>query len=211
MRIPEGMTEDEVMIVIDRVVNRFVRKFPFGCYDRNDIRQQARMIAVDGMDRYDASRPLENFLQVHINFRLINFKRNNFERPNKPCIGCKHYDPKELKTKSQCLAFEDKMECKLWNSWVTRNTAKRNLMRPIDLSEVVIDSHEQFVSDNNKPDDYLIRDELKNLIDRLLPMELREDYLKMIGGMKLSKNKQMVVRNAITTILRQERYGEEDD
>ena len=37
---------------------------------------------MDAMERYDEIRPLENFLSTHIKNRLINFKRDNYYRPD---------------------------------------------------------------------------------------------------------------------------------
>jgi hypothetical protein len=38
---------------------------------------------MDAMDRYDESRPLENFLAVHVKNRLNNFKRDKYYRQQK--------------------------------------------------------------------------------------------------------------------------------
>ena len=38
------------------------------------------MMGVEGLDRYDSNKPLENFMYAHINNRLKNFKRDNYYR-----------------------------------------------------------------------------------------------------------------------------------
>jgi DNA-directed RNA polymerase specialized sigma subunit len=82
MKIPKGMTEAEVIQVINKVVERQAAKFRFGYYEIEDMQQEAFIIAMDALERYDEKRPLENFLAVHVNNRLKNFKRDNFYRMN---------------------------------------------------------------------------------------------------------------------------------
>ena len=67
------MTEKEVTETITKIANRYAYKFQFGYYTPDDIRQEAFIIAMDALDRYDESRPLENFLAVHVKNRLNNF------------------------------------------------------------------------------------------------------------------------------------------
>ena len=68
------MTEQEVLAVIEKIANRYCHKFKFGYFTAEDIKQEAFIIAVDALDRYDERRPLENFLSSHVKNRLINFK-----------------------------------------------------------------------------------------------------------------------------------------
>jgi len=82
MKIPKGMTEQQVIETITKVADRQAAKFRFGYYEVEDMRQEAFIIAMDALDRYDEKRPLENFLAVHVNNRLKNFKRDNFYRMN---------------------------------------------------------------------------------------------------------------------------------
>ena len=80
MKIPKGMTEQEVTETIERVASRYAYKFQFAYYTPDDIKQEAFLIAMEALERYDSSRPLENFLAVHIKNRLNNFKRDKFYR-----------------------------------------------------------------------------------------------------------------------------------
>lgn len=73
-------TEEEIVETIDRVIKRYVDRFTFGYYDYDDIYQEAFIIAMDGLKRYDESRPLENFLSIHVRNRLITFIRDNYYR-----------------------------------------------------------------------------------------------------------------------------------
>lgn len=83
MKIPKGMTENEVVQVIQKVSNRLSGKFVFGFYDREDLEQEAFIMALSALDNYDQEQgPLENFLHVHLSNRLKNFKRDKFFRIN---------------------------------------------------------------------------------------------------------------------------------
>ena len=72
------MTEQEVLQKINIVVNRIAPKYTFNGYDVDDIKQEAFIICMDALDRYDELRPLENFLSVNLSNRLKNFVRDNY-------------------------------------------------------------------------------------------------------------------------------------
>jgi RNA polymerase sigma factor (sigma-70 family) len=78
MKIPRNMTEQQVLDVITAVVNRIAPKYTFQGYEIEDIKQEAFLICMDALDRYDQKRPLENFLSVHLSNRLKNFIRDNY-------------------------------------------------------------------------------------------------------------------------------------
>ena len=73
MNIPKNMTREEVLDKINLVVNRISPKYTFHGYDLDDIKQEAFMICMDALNRYDQKRPLENFLSVNLSNRLKNF------------------------------------------------------------------------------------------------------------------------------------------
>lgn len=78
MKIPRNMTEQQVIDQINIVVNRISARYTFHGYEVDDIKQEAFIICMDAMERYDHNRPLENFLSVHLSNRLKNFVRDNF-------------------------------------------------------------------------------------------------------------------------------------
>lgn len=82
MKIPKNMTYDQVMKQIEIVVNRIAPKYTFNTYDVDDIKQEAFIICMDALERYDQKRPLENFLSVHLSNRLKNFVRDNYYTKN---------------------------------------------------------------------------------------------------------------------------------
>src|SRR5437763_58309 len=95
MNFPHGLTEDVVLAAIDNAVNVLARSFRFGIYDVEDIKQEARIMGLEAVPRWDRKRPLENFLYSHIRNRLINFKRNKFRRNDPPCPKCHQGVPHE--------------------------------------------------------------------------------------------------------------------
>ena len=78
MKVPKNMTTEQVMKTIQTVVNRIAPKYTFNTYDVDDIKQEAFIICMDALERYDQKRPLENFLSVHLSNRLKNFVRDNY-------------------------------------------------------------------------------------------------------------------------------------
>ena len=78
MNLPENMTKQEVLEKIHLVVNRIAPKYTFHGYDVEDIKQEAFIICMDALNRYDQKRPLENFLSVNLSNRLKNFVRDNY-------------------------------------------------------------------------------------------------------------------------------------
>ena len=60
MKIPKGMTAFEVLAVINKIVID-MRTNLIWLPRTDDIRQEAFIIAVDALNRYQEGRPLENF------------------------------------------------------------------------------------------------------------------------------------------------------
>ena len=78
MLIPSNYSEQEVIDIIDNIANRLCYKFKFGYHTADDMKQEARVFAWQGLEKYDGERPLENFLSVHLSNRLKNFVRDNY-------------------------------------------------------------------------------------------------------------------------------------
>tara|TARA_R110001592_G_scaffold133324_1_gene348495 strand:+ start:135 stop:650 length:516 start_codon:yes stop_codon:yes gene_type:complete len=80
MKIPSNLSEQEVISTITKVARKLAPKYVFASYEVEDIEQEAFLMGVEGLKRYDTSKPLENFMYTHINNRLKNFKRDNYYR-----------------------------------------------------------------------------------------------------------------------------------
>lgn len=130
MKIPSNHTEQSTLNAIEVVVNRLSFLFLFGFHQIEDIKQEARIIAIDGLERYDEKRPLENFLWTHVKNRLGNFKRNNWERLSKPCLECPFhaYDPELKESHSGCKLHSDLWNCEPYRKWFSKTAAKKNII-----------------------------------------------------------------------------------
>ena len=183
--LPNGVTEEEFLLVLDDISKRLGHKFKFGYHDFDDMKQQAAIFALEGLERYDRSRPLENFLWTHVRNRLFNYKRDNYQRPDKPCLTCPLYDPHCHKSTSECTEFSNKNDCELYSSWFNRNSNKKNIMKPIGIEN----GEDYGGKHHTKGDisDLALNQEIIDLLDEKIPHTHRESYLKLRYGEKLNK------------------------
>ncbi len=205
------MEEHEVVVILDRIANRFASKFKFGYHDADDMKQQARLFALEALPRYSKDKgPLENFLSVHVRNRLINFKRDNYHRFQAPCIQCPFYDPNNLKSTNQCAEFIDKMECDKWRQWILRNDSKRSIMAPATSENTdYLFVHE--ASAKTSVSDIVANKELLEYIDENLPVELRSDYLRLKENLAVSKHRKNKVREAVLKIIEEADGGQNEE
>jgi len=87
MKIPKGMTEQQVIDQINIVIKRIAPRYTFYGYTVDDIKQESFIICMEALNRYDQKRPLENFLSVNLSNRLKNFVRDHhfvgYENPER--------------------------------------------------------------------------------------------------------------------------------
>src|SRR5690554_1663002 len=98
MQLPQGITEQDFINMTDKIVKSIASKFRFGYHSNEDMMQEGRFIAIKAINsgKFDESKgKLESFLWSEIRNKLSNFKRDNYERPDLPCLNCplKAYDP----------------------------------------------------------------------------------------------------------------------
>lgn len=157
MKIPKNMTEQQVIDQINIVVNRVASKYTFHGYEVDDIKQEAFIICMDALSRYDNKRPLENFLAVHLSNRLKNFIRDNFYTKGE------EEKKKVLKPKSLCN--EDFAPC--------RNYETLDADEKLDAQQI------QAILDKHLPASYRA-DYLKLINNVYVPKKRREDVLSLI-------------------------------
>ena len=174
-----GICEESFIEACNKITKKLSYKFKFGYHDVDDMKQQATIFALEALDRYDKSRPLENFLWTHVRNRLFNYKRDNYQRPDKPCATCQLLDHNLKKSVSGCQKYENKMECELYKQWSDRNDRKKNLVQ----SSVQID--EEKTSNNLDYFDMLSNNEIIEFLDQNLNYEYREIYLRLKNGDKV--------------------------
>ena len=154
MKIPKNLSREEVIHQIHTVVNRIAPKYTFTGYEVDDIKQEAFIICVDALERYDHNRPLENFLSVHLSNRLKNFVRDNFYTKNED-------DKKKILSPKQ-LSYED---------YVPEESIDND--SSIDAKEM------QKIIDKYLPCDYR-SDYLKIISDVYVPKKRRDDVILKI-------------------------------
>ena len=78
MRIPKNMSKEDTVNTITLVVERIAPKYTFPNFDVDDIKQEAFIICIEALERYDNKRSLENFLSANLSNRLKNFVRDRY-------------------------------------------------------------------------------------------------------------------------------------
>jgi DNA-directed RNA polymerase specialized sigma24 family protein len=184
--------ENELLQVIDTITKKLAYKFKFGYHDIEDMKQQISIFALEGIKNYDHKRPLENFLWTHVRNRLFNYKRDNYQRPDKPCYTCPLYE----KISKNCTKYSDKNNCELFSSWSERNSNKKRLMHLTTIDE--IKNYGNIFSDTLLSHE---NQEIIAILDEKLSGDIRLIYLKLKGGDKINKQDQIKLYNKIKEIL----------
>jgi hypothetical protein len=193
MKIPDGYTEQEVIDIIDSISCKLSGKFKFGYYELEDIKQEAALFAWQGLENYDGVRPLENFLWIHIRNRLYNLKRNNYCRPEKPCDNCPYNA--YIKKNDECSKYSSMKECSIYLKWFKRNQTKKNLMSTKSSDLPILE-------DKKHINDEIFSKEIYNIVDSSIPISLREDWIRFVNKINISKNKRKILMKHIYQILK---------
>lgn len=193
--------ETEFLNIVDIIAKKLAYKFKFGYHDFNDMKQQISIFALEGLKNYDHKRPLENFLWTHVRNRLFNYKRDNYQRPDKPCLTCPLYDSKCKKSVSGCLEYENKNDCELYSCWTNRNNIKKNLMHLTTIDEIK-DYGAAFTTKHQSLFENISNGEILQLIESNLSGEERVTYLKIKDNIKVNKKDITKLVNKIKEIVK---------
>lgn len=178
---------------IQKVCKRLAQKYRFGFYDVEDIEQEAFIMALSALPKYNKEiSSLETFLYIHISNKLKTFKRDHYLRIDFTCSYCGRKDP----------------ECEHCQKREWKHAAKKHLMEPIDIDNVNGDTERNM----HVNADFLIDvelSELLSLINQNLDIHLREDYLKMLEGITIPKHKREIIETRIFDILEDNGYYHE--
>lgn len=185
MFIPEGKTEAEVLEVIQAVAEQLCGILKIPGYTKEDMAQEGRLLAIEALPSYDGVRPLAPFLYIHVHNRLCNLFRNKVRRNDPPCIACHFGEP--------CEGAFTEGGCPAYRNWRSRQDAKSGLMSPGPIYE----------HDVERPsgEEEVERRELLGKIEGGMPADLRADYLRMLAGVKLTRDREERVLAAIRGIL----------
>jgi len=198
--------EEDFLKALDTISKKLIYKFKFGYHEIEDMKQQAAIFALEGLENYDNKRPLENFLWTHVHNRLFNFKRDKYFRPDNVCTTCPFYDPKNLKSNNQCAKFKNKNDCDIYSQWQSRNQTKKNLMKPINID------HEQnsHIEQSHNFTNLLSNSEILSIIENNIDTKYRETYLRLKGGAKVQKQDLIKLQSHIAHILHNLNINMED-
>ena len=200
--LPEGFTEQQVLDAIENAVRILAPSFTFGIYALDDIKQEARVMGLEALARYDPrpgpdgrpTRPLENFVYIHIRNRLCNLVRKKLRRSDAPCAVCH-------RAVGNRTEHPDGRFCQKYLAWKKRNDGKANIMCPLDLEHVADERERSTRVESDVESDASVSEALR-LVDEHLPVELRATYLQMRAGQSVPKARRLVVENAVRDILR---------
>lgn len=196
-QIKKEISEEEFLSTIDIISKKLAYKFKFGYHEIEDMKQQISIFAIEGLANYDHKRPLENFLWTHVRNRLFNFKRDNYQRPDKPCNSCPLFRPNNISFPSSCAKYSDTTECQEYSTWSKRNNSKKNLM----YLNTVDDIKEYLGNYNYDHVEAVSNNEILNIIEEELFGEARKVYLKLKNGLKISKSETLLLINEIKEII----------
>lgn len=188
------------MQVLDNISKRLCYKFKFAYHDINDMKQQAAIFALEGLKKYDGKRPLENFLWTHVRNRLFNFKRNNYQRPDKPCFSCPLFDKLYSCSDNQCKEYKNKLDCELYAAWSKRNESKKNIIQPLYIEDNNVNESNQSLLET------IENKEILDFLDNNVKCEFREAYLKLKHGIKVPKLNLDKLKQHISDLLRSDEW-----
>lgn len=198
--LPNGVSTEEFLLVLDNISKRLANKFRFAYHSIEDMKQQAAIFALEGLKNYDNKRPLENFLWTHVRNRLFNYKRNNYQRPDKPCLTCPLFDKYCKVSTNQCSKYTNKDDCELYVAWSKRNDTKKNIIQPS-----YIENNTQLSPSLHNPS-LLENQELVKFLDTYIQSEYRETYLKLKHGNKITKNDMTKLKNHILQLMEENNW-----
>jgi hypothetical protein len=160
MKIPEGLTEQEVVTIMQTASFRIAPRFKFGYLKADDLIQQGIMECIKVINA-DKFRPIEgkclkrqlyNFLATHIRNRMSNYRRQ---------YSFRYANPESVS-----------------------NLRKFNLMHPLQIHSAGLTNSEMF-SEENTIDDDIDHSALIEKIRANLDVNMLKDYLKWSNGVKL--------------------------
>lgn len=199
MYIPPNLTEEQVVKTITTVAKRLFKTFRFGYQEQEDFVQQAVIIVITSncLQKYDPKQPLENFLSRVLRNRFYNFKRDNFARPDPPCVRC---PLKAFIAPDTCTAYDDKEECDFYARWLNDNASKKNIINPTDIGNV---SHEKEKNMSYKTDfvNTLMSNELRDYIMTFLSVPGRKTFIMMINNAFVPAKQRNALREEVSEIL----------
>lgn len=187
MKLPTFVTEEQFVSAFENVIHKLTSKFTFHVYDKDDIYQEAFIIAAEGVFNYNPNLgvPLESFLYTHLRNRLNNFRRNNYLRRETNCQECRKHN-------TTCQRCEQREKLNLTKKSILEPSSIENSNHP--LSE-------------NKLDEQIDMQILLDKIIEKLPVDLVQDFYKIRDGVRINSNKKKRILELIREIAEEIDYA----
>lgn len=200
MKLPKGWSEQQFLDEVEQVVRLLAPDFKTYQDDIEDVKQDARMWAIEGVRRYDPAKgKLAGFLYTHIKNRLSNMRRKQYYCGECPCNLCKGGQPGGTR-------HEDRQFCEVYLAWIAKNNSKQNVVTPTSLSNTDDDTEEALWLEYDFSGNLALSEALEK-IDVELPFAMRATYLQMREGIKnINRDAREAVMDKIREIL-----GDKDD
>lgn len=199
MRQLSKISEGELIAVLYEVARKVAPKFTFGYFKLEDIIQEAVLMGIEALPRYDEERPIKNFLYIHMRNRLDNLMRNKFFRDECPCNVCRNCPDGETQ-------HDDGHYCDKFKKWLELNCTKASLMSPLGLLRLNA-NEERHVESERCP---LTYKEIIALLTDNFPTLLRADYLKLQDGLTIPDDRRELVAEETRRILAKFNISESD-
>lgn len=172
---------NEQLNTIIKVSRQTAKRYTFPGHTVEDMVQVGILKGLEGLSRYDANLPFENFIRTHIRNRLSNYKRDNY---------CRQEKVKDA-TKAE--------------RWASTNRSRQALMSPMEIDNV----EHLLTQADTVADDTSYRELITQIRDEL-PVSLRTDFLRMLEGVKVPSNRRGRVQAAIADIIKYGSINEEN-
>lgn len=193
------ISEPELIAILYEVARRVAPKFTFGYFKLEDIIQEAVIMGVEALPRYDEARPIRNFLYIHMRNRLDNLMRNKFFRDECPCNLCRNCIDGQTR-------HTDGYFCDKFKKWLELNCTKASLMSPLGLLRLNA-NEERHVESERCP---LTHKEIISILTDNFPVALRSDFLKLQDGLEIAEDRRELVAEETLKILAKFNISESD-
>lgn len=173
---------EEYLKELERLSNIFAAKSRGIAYlTKDDIRQECWVFGLKAYNKWnpEVGRP-GPYIRKHLENKLRNLHRDLVTRNEPPCEKCFSENYHE------CEKSDGVNGCRLHQRWARANSSKANLSRP---------GGSQGAEKHYDYKDSTEQEELQELINEKVPAIYREDYLKMLNGVKVPKERQEKIRS----------------
>lgn len=157
----------EIQSIIDRVANYLAPRMSFSFHEVEDIKQEIAILSLEALKKYQENRgaSLHTFVHMYVRRRLLNFKRDNYQRP----IPVSADETKRL-------------------SMTKLNESKKNLLRAAPGGDTQIQTVEPMIEE-----EYSDGFPLLLYFEQRLPIEMLADYKALCDGAKIPKHRRKLL------------------